>query len=743
MANNETIYGKLELDNLLEALQSLQTKVKSLSNWQLQSDLDQISSTYDNMLSFFSKGVEDTEYGNMRQELKRKAYIINDLANREIRIKKHPYEQFCKVYTEFQTSPLDMKTLLTGLSTVGDQITRLNDNQDTRESVRQHQMKELLTQHDTLMERLFNGIWVSDQWTQKEYSECLDILKDLSVLPQAKAMTVSAVTLATFEMLDTNKIMFLFDAYLEDAPEISQRSLTGLLLLIIRYNRREYFIRQITPRFRIYSENRQFVEDCFRVLMQLQYSKATDSVSLKMTQDILPTLMKSQNNRLNAKNFEEELTKQGENPEWHHRLNITEQAEKKMRQMTEMQMDGADVYWNTFCHLKHFQFFKKTHHWFAPFTDYYTECLDAANNLRQEILQANDILFTLSTFCDSDKFSFMLMLSTMARSAQDMIANQIQSQLDSEGVMEVYKERKRKKAEAQAVSKSYIYDLYRFFKSNPNHTQFFDPFNKLLGDFNPLDFAVLNGLVTEENYNEILATAEFMMRKERYQSAIALFNKLEPKEREEDTDIWQKIGFCHQKDKNDNEAIRHYEVADRLKPGSRWTLIHLAQTYMSASRYRQANDTIDEILETEPENLKWIRHKVDCLFRLNAFEESIHILYKAAYLDEESTQIKAMLGRALYIRGDKEKAEHMLTELTEKEPRTDNLTHLAFIHYLRGDHTEAYRLFVKAYKAETQENTFAPVFWDGLSYFNIDESTEEKERLHLMFDAVRTQSLKE
>lgn len=740
MANNETIYGKLEQDNLLEALQALQTKVNSLNNWQLQSDLEQILSTYNNMLSFFSKGIEDTEYGNMRQELKRKAYIINDLANRDIRLKKHPSELFCRTYTEFKANPLDMKTLLVALETTGKQITKLHESPNKRESIQQRQMSDLLAQHELLMERLFNGIWVSDQWTQKEYSECLDILNNPSILPQVKAMTVSAVTLASFEMLDTTKIMFLFDAYLEDLPEITQRSLSGLLLLIIRYNRREYFIQQITPRFRIYTENRLFVEDCFRILMQLQYSKCTDSVSLKITQDILPSIMMSQDNGARAKNFEDELTKKGENPEWHHKPNITDQVEKKMRQMAKMQMDGADVYWNTFCHLKNFQFFKKIHHWFVPFTNDYTECYETNNSLRKEILFVNDVLFTLSSFCNSDKFSFVLMLGTMTQQAQDMIANQIQSQLDGEGVMEMYKEKKNKKEEIQNVSKSYIYDLYRFFKINPNHTQFFDPFNKLLGDFNPLDFAVLDELVTSENYNEVLAIAEFMMRKERYSSAISLFNKLEPKEREEDSDIWQKIGFCQQKNKNDKEAIRCYKIADKLKSDSKWTLTHLAQTYISASLYREAIDIIDRILEIDPENMKWIRHKIDCLFAMNAFEESVPILYKAAYLDENSSQIMSMLGRALYIKGDTEKSEHILTDLAEKEPTTENLTHLAFIHYLKGNSIKAYKLFSQAYNAETKEEVFATIYWDGLHYFNIKNSTSVNEQLHIMFDAVRTLS---
>lgn len=743
MANNETIYGKLELDNLLEALQALQTKVNSLNNWQLQSDLEQISSTYNNMLNFFSKGVEDTEYGNMRLELKRKAYVINDLANRDIRLKKRPSELFCKVYTEFQTSPLDIKTLLVGLETIGEQITKLSESPNRRENVQQYQMKALLSQHDSLMEQLFNGIWVSGLWTQKEYSEYLDILNDTSILQQVKAMTVSAVTIAAFELLDTNKINFLFDAYLDNTREISQRALVGILLLVIRYNRRDYFLRQIMPRFRIYTENRQFVEDCFRILMQLQYSKGTDSVSQKMTQDILPTIMKAHNTKLHAKNYEDELTKKGENPEWHHRLSMTDQVEKKMRQMAKMQMDGADVYWNTFCHLKNFQFFKKMYHWFVPFTDNYTECYETTNSLRKEILHVNDILFTLSTFCDSDKFSFVLMFSTMTQQAQDMIANQIQSQLDAEGVLEIYNEKKKKERELQDISQSYIYDLYRFFKANPNHTQFFDPFNKLLGDFNPLDFSVLDELVTADNYNEVLAIAEFMMRKERYSSAISLFNKLEPKEKEDDNDIWQKIGFCHQKDGNNEEAIRYYETADRLKTGSRWTLIHLAQTYMSVSRYKDAIEVIDKILESDSDNMKWIRHKIDCLFSMNAFKESIPILYKAAYLDEDSVQIKGMLGRALYIRGDKEKAEQILTELAEKEPTTENLVNLAFIHYLKGDNTEAYQLFSLAFKTETSEEVFADIYWNGLHYFNISDSTTENERLHLMFDAIRTISRKE
>ncbi len=737
--SNNNIYNKLESGDLFEALEMLQTKVNSLGNWQLQSDLEQITDTYNNMLSFLRKGVDDTEYGHMRQELIRKAYIINDLANRDIKLKNEPYTLFCKTYTKCQAAPLDMQAMTAELETLGAQITEINANPIKRKNIQEYRMEHLLPQHDALMEQIFNDIWMSDLWTQKDYSACTDLLNNKSILLQVKLMVISAVTIASYELFDTNKINLLFDFSLDSTPEISQRALVGLILLIIRYNSRKYFQAQIEPRFRLYTDNSQFSSDCFQILMQLQYCMATDSISQKMNQDILPFITNATSNIKLTIDEEGTLTANGENPEWHHKQSTDDQIEKKMRQISNLQMDGADINWNSFSNLKRFQFFNKTHHWFVPFTDNYTEIHELSGKLRKEILHITDILFTLSSFCDSDKFSFMMMLDSLPQQSQDLIASHIQVQANNAEAMEAYKEMKKEKenkTDKQSISRNYIFDLYRFFKAHPDHTQFFDPFNKFQPDFDPTWFEVLKDLLTTDNYDEIVALAEFMMHKERYKSAVRLFRSLNPQEREEDVDIWQKIGFCEQKDLTPYYAISDYEVANRIQPGSRWTLTHLAQVYMDECEFDYANKIIDEILNNDPDNLKWIRNKIECMMKEEKYKECLPLLYKATYLDEESAELQYMLGKALYCTGEKDKAKHVMAKWTEKGTDLESLIYIAFAHYTDGDIKSACRYFSKAYKTAEDKKTFLKFYVYGAEDFNLDFEGEENGELHMMFDAI-------
>lgn len=735
--SNNNIYKKLESEELLEALEMLQTKVNGLGNWQLQSDLEQVTDTYSNMLSFLRQGVTDTEYGHMRQELIRKAYTINDLANRDIRLKNNPHDLFCKTYTKFQATPMDMQAITAELETLGEQITELNTNPTKRENVQKYQMEHLLPQHDALMEQLFNGIWVSDLWTQKDHSACLGLLCSESILLQVKLTVISAVTIASYELLDPYKIKFLFDFSLDSTPEISQRALVGLILLIIRYNNRKYFQAQIEPRFRMYTDDSQFSSDCFRILKQLQYCMATDSISEKMNQDILPFITNAPGSINIRMDDEGTLTAKGENPEWLRKQTTDDQFEKKMRQISNLQMDGADVNWNSFSNLKKFQFFNKTYHWFVPFTDNYTETYELSGKLKKEILNAADLLFTMSTFCDSDKFSFMMMLGSLPQQSQDLIASHIQVQVSSIEAMEEYKERKKvNKVYRPSISRSYIFDLYRFFKAHPDCSQFFDPFKKLQPDFDPTQFGVLKDLLTTDNYDETVALAEFMMHKERYKSAVNLFQSLNPKEREEDVDIWQKIGFCEQKDSETYYAISDYEVAHRLQPDSKWTLTHLAQVYLDECQFDDAEIIIDEILKIDPDNQKWIRNKIECMLALEEYKESLPFLYKATYLDEESEDLQFMLGKALYCTGEKDKAKHVMAKWAEKGTDLESLMYIAFAHYMDGDTKAACSFFSKAYKAAKDKTSFQSYYVYYAEDFDLDFYGKGAEELHMLLDAI-------
>ena len=731
---NKNIYSELQQGNLVDALVMLQTKVSSLGDWQLQQDLEQVRDTYATMLSYLAKGIEDPKGQSIRTDLIQQAYAINDRANRKITLKKSPFNKYCQVYTQSRAEAIDVGTTLIALETVTKEIKRLLSDTDQRESIRQHDLQVTIRQHDTLIGQLFNRTWTSDLWTKSDYTLYTQLIGNEQLTADDKAVIISALTMACYELFDARKLMLLFDGYLHSDVEVSQRSLVGVLLLFIRYDSRLHNYPQVISRFTLYCENRQFVEDCFRILMQLQYSKMTDSVSAKMTHDIMPAILRSSRFQgIDLRNLDKELTKNGENPEWHQNTKDDKNAEKKIQQMTDMQTEGADVYWSSFVSLKGFGFFQQLHHWFAPFSFEYPESYQFTQSMRPEILQIVKKLFVFAPFCSSDKYSFIFMIDSVKQTGQDVIADQINSQLNEEGGSDLFEQVKPRVRKAKEVSRCYIFDLYRVFKAYPYHTELFDPFGKQLANFSPLHFDSLKPLA--DNYDEVLALGEFMMRRGAYADAIKLFNELKPQEREEDSDLWQKMGFCMQKQGNMLFALQMYQVAHRLNPNSKWTVQHLAQTAFELKSFTEAQDYFDLLLADDEDNLKWLYKKAECMFGQELYEESLPTLYKLAYLDEHSEQAQEMLAWGLLMTGNSEKAEKIHTELMEQNPSVRNNINLAHLYFRKGDVQNAYNLYAAAYKMATNEEEMMKAFWEWKPYLN--RIGLEANRLQLMLDTVR------
>ncbi|MBO7558556.1 MAG: tetratricopeptide repeat protein [Bacteroidaceae bacterium] len=680
-------------NNLIEMFNSLQPLVEQSHSYELKEELQQAQQTYETMLRYMVRGVDDPNSSNIYSQLKQKAYSISDRANRLIRLEKMSSDRYSITQKLLKEESLD--TILMALETQDSAIHRL-EKETERESIKEHELVELRNSREATLRSMFENVWTSGLWRKSNYESATAIINSDSIAIPGKALLISAVTMALLEMFDQRKMMLLFDAYLSTELELSQRALVGIVLCMRFYDERLSQFPEIGSRFSLYTEDPKFVQDFFRILMQLQYSKMTDTIDSKMRNDIIPSLLQSgkfKQTQYGIQEIDDYMTKNGENPEWHHNKN-DEKAQEKIKEMAELQMDGADVYMSSFVHMKNYPFFQQIFHWFMPF--------DIENPLvassMKKISGGSSFLSSLiyiAPFCHSDRYSLCFMMESIGSMGQDLMMKNLSNEMSGEEMDEHMKELKQRKVKAKEVSRNYIFDLYRFFHIYPYRPQFYNPFKKEEASFS-LNTSAFKSLLKYED--EVIALAEFFMRKGLYEEALSMFKSLEPKEREEYADIWQKMGFCEQKMQNIPAAFNDYKIAYNLNPNSDWTLKHLANAAFLIENYEEAEIYYDTLLDNDADNLKLIARKVGCLMKMHQYESAVPLLYKTSYLDETSIEAKNNLAFCQLMLGNTEKAKDIYQTVLEQNPQSNEaLFNLANVHFVTGNLTEAYQLYRQAY----------------------------------------------
>lgn len=704
----------------------LNSKLSDLQDWSLAEELNEIRNTYTMMLRFMVKGVNDPESPRLLNELLRRSYAVADRADRFLRFRRQHVDKYMRTCRE---EHLQMDRILMTLESYWREMEGLKGE---REAKREYAEAELIEMHEKAVVDMFDSVWTSDVWKRSDYDNADKILQSDAVGSFDKAVLVSAVTMALLEMFDERKVMTLFDAYLNADVEVNQRAIVGLLLVLRKYDERIKHYPEIVSRLSLYAEGDAFVKNVFVVMMQLQFSKMTDKVSDKMRTDIIPTIMKSKNfkkNGLGITEVDADFFKNGENPEWFS-ANNDDKASAKIREMADLQLEGADVYMGTFAYMKSYPFFNKMSHWFYPFTFDVPEMLDAKKLMEGKSSLVVKAMLGASPFCNSDKYSFCLMMKTIGAAAEQMLAQQVENEA-GENMESMLDDAMKRKLKQTDVSRFYIYDLYRFFKAYPFKSEFADVFSAKEPSFTPqvtdsFDFMLAHG-------EELLSLGEFFMRKSFYDEAMQIFLALAPNEVEEDAHLWQKIGFCQQKSGDSVGALRSYLTADNLQPNSKWTMKHLAAVAFETKNYGTAERYYDYLLEADGDNVKLLQMKVKCLFETKQYGDAVPLLYKIDYLSEKSVASQYMLALALLLNGDTDKAADTLESCRADNPNaTDVVMLLAHARLIQGRVADAYVLYRQFYNGN---DSFGEAFWDNVSLFE-EVLGVDRRNFNLIYDAV-------
>lgn len=666
-------------------------------NASLITELELLEQTYKNILRYSFGYAKDPERDKIYNNLRRQLLELNDDISAAI----------LDNTTDWFATSLKKEVLLlsqvfpdnSGLveeMTVEKEFSSLLRQVDSR--VRRDQAEEL--KYSQSLNKIFNLMWLTTNFTETEKGLCQRFFQNQFIPWHDKSIVVSAIFLSALQHFDRGKTDVLFDIYQQDEPQVSQRALVSIVLLLLSFESRLALYPEIIARAKSIINPGIFARQTEQIILQLIRAQETEKVTRKIQDEIIPEVMKLKPEIEEKLKLDELFNKdktEEKNPDWEQFFGDTPEVYKKLEEFSMMQMDGSDVFMGAFSLLKRFGFFDSMSNWFLPFYKEHSEIEKSVkgvadnfnwNNFFEGIEQA-------PVMCNSDKYSFCFNLGFMPEMQKSMILEYFNAELGQ--MKEAFTEDNKHNVSAndKVIFTQYIQDLYRFFKLHPNRMLFTDIFKLSLQVENS---KLLLTILEEKNIRQV---AEFYFKKNYFDQAQRLFLLLSHDE--PNFELNEKIGFCLQKSGRYRDAIKYYKQAELLESGKVWLQKKLGYCLRKAGEFDEAIAYYKKVERVEPENLEIQAYLGQLHIDKEEYEEALKYYFKVEYLKPDLAKVQRPIGWCSFLLGKSDQALHYFRKVAESEGQRSDYLNLAHCYWVTGNLSEALENYRKALKQSVSD----------------------------------------
>lgn len=697
------IIGLLDRKRLKEALTQLEAYLWDCKEWSLRTRLEQVQTSYNYMLQYMRQGVDDPGRQKLYRQLLRTAYEVADQARITL-LDGISGRYYHSLHLNNRKRPegYGLADCLRVLEAYPDELAVCQLMPDNRAS-----LDATLARHERTNRFLFLGVWGNSEWSAEEAQAAAAYLTSELLASVDLCLLTSAVTLSLLECFDARKFTWLLDACLHTDPGVAQRALTGLLLVLHMHPDRLALYPEPEARLRLMDEGGSLGRQLNRIYLQLLSGQETEKVDRKMREEIIPEMIKNVHIIRNMKfGFEEGIIDENDlNPDWEQaagRANLGD----KIREMNELQQEGADIYMSSFAQLKGYPFFREPHNWFYPFDKQHSSVVhlfDAEHSADNAVLS---VILRSGFFCNSDKYSLCFTMARFPRSQRNMMLHQVtQQDLDSlqdEARSEMLDRYARR---TEVISRQYIHDLYRFFKLCQRRDEFHDPFKDHLALHRIPALRPILGKA--ELLREV---ADFYFRKEHPAEALEVYRELAALSATADADLYQKMGYCLQKEKNYGEAIEAYRKADVLKPDHLWTLRHLATCYRQVRDFASALGYYRRVEAVQPDDRNTLFAIGSCLAALERYDEALRCFFKLDFLEGDCIKAWRAIGWCSFVSGNYGQAMKYYDRVLALGPVATDYLNAGHVAWSMGNLTKAIECYGHAAAESGSREAFLEMF---------------------------------
>lgn len=550
--------------------------------------------------------------------------------------------------------------------------------------------------YESLLPDVFSIYWLTPNYSDEE----LGLLKQMKTneFNNETLLAVSGITLNVWRMWDDKKVMLLLDLCDDENVEVRLRAMVALCFVITKYDKLLKYYPAISNRLVLLTDNEKSLDMMTNIIFQIIGTADTEEITRKMREEILPEVMKISpmlKDKLEADNLTKADEWDEENPQWQ---DILEQSgvSDKLQELSELQLEGADVYMSTFSILKNFSFFNEISNWLLPFDTAHSQVHALFAGADPNVLSA---FVGNNAMCNSDKYSFCLSVLQMPAQQRSMLthsfkmeAEQLKEMANDEAILQP-------NVLARTLSKQYVQDLFRFFKLFPQKEAFGDVFDYALKIHKTQFFSLLakdNDLVTR--------VADFYFSKGHYAHAIQLFELIEG-HRSTEAAFYQRLGFAYQRISDLKNALAAYQKADILQPDDLWTTKKLALCYRLKGDYGRALDFYQHADFLKPKQQTTQMRIAQCLVELGRYKKALDYYTALDSDNADSQKVWSAIVWCALLAGQLAQAEYYSDKVLENKPMLQdylNAGHIAFCLKKYNKALEYYTIALSMCKNEVE-----------------------------------------
>lgn len=666
-----------------KAISLQKNEISKFQDWALFDEVVNIEETYGMMLKYFSEGVDDQKRKEVYDSLVSRMLVLAEKTKRQYGFRNLSTAYYSKLRAVSRQS----RTLLYYTNRL-----QAHNPQTLFDSITSVTSEMADLPRRTLVEELFDYIWVAAVFTEEEYSEIIGMFDKSYLSVAEKQWLASAVTLSLLCYYDVNKLELLVSLTDNENPKVACRAIVGLSLLML-YHR---------ERFSIEAPHRllDFRPDLSSTwcMLQVMYFTTSNTKRLRkqMETDLMPLMMNIQH-KVNPEKLQDILEDEeadlpaGIDPE------IVRKIRNSMQSMNDQAIRGFDIYYSNCSALKNYPFFTEIKNWFKPFE---------LNSLGKEhFLNRIGEMLGGNSLCDSDKYSIAATMTSMP----DSFKGQIDKVISDFGLpkskdnnlndnLSVMRFQQLQSAfsfslspdECLAFATTYMQDIYRFFTIKMRNDEEGNPF---VGNE---DFVIVDSdfIIPRITLEDLAITAAEAYDQRLNRQTICLYSLLSH-QRKLTTEEQLKVAHSCAMLEDYQSALDIFEsLVDSKQPISNEMLCVYASCLLAEGLTDVAKDIFGQLYEEDESSVSPCVYAMT-LKECDCIDEALDVLFKEDYFRPGQSDVEKLMVDCLLINGKADKALKYVEKLIQKNEDldTDFLLNAAHTYLALGQNVEAIRLY--------------------------------------------------